>query len=684
MEGVQQVGGSGALPVARRTGAGALVAACLLLGVLLVGLAFEPRLHELGVASFTARFNALRGLGAVGFGLSGAFLLAQPSRDCIGWLLYGIGAAFAVSMLAAGYGLVGIHDPESSLVGYRWAMWVSEWLWAPGFWLVPTLLLLIFPTGQLPSRRWWPVAAAAVLAGGLNAMGWALLPARESDVAGMYPPGYEGPVPSSSFAADLALFVGLLVGAVAVIGAVIALVQRFRRASGTERQQLEWVMLAALTTVALLGVGGVIPSPVGPLVVGVAMLPLPLAGAIAIVHHQLWDIEVVFRRSLAFGLLTTASIATYGVTVWVLGGVLGARTGAPLIAVALVAIGMAPAYQRIGRWVNQVVYGARDDPSETLARLGSRLQGAVDPGEVLSGVTATIAAAMRVPYVAVEAAGLEPTVTGVPVPDRLTLPLRHLDVEVGTLVIGVARADRMRPGDRAAVEALAPHLAVVVHAHRLAGELERSNARLLAARVEERQRLQRELHDGLGPTLASLALEIDRGRLLAPADPGSADRLLEVLSDRIRETVGVVRAIVDDLPPPPLDALGLDGAVAALAARLDGEMRVTVSVATLPPIPAPVELAAYRIAAEAMTNASRHARATCCRVELSVEADRLVLSVEDDGCGLAAAVHERIGLASMRRRAADLLGNLEVVARTDGGTRVLASLPLTDRQAGDY
>lgn len=654
-----------------------LTVGCSLLLAVSVALAFEPRLSELGVPSFIERFNLFRATSALGFGLPGALLVAVRPRNRIGWLLVGIGSAQALSLLASNYGLVGVHDPARSLPADRWALWISEWAWPPAWALAPTLLLLLFPTGRLRSRPWRPVAVAAVLAAAISSVGWALMPPAETDVEGLYPPGYQSPAPSSLAIAELATSLGLLLGLITMIASLISLLQRYRSARGAERQQLEWALVGSFALVSLLIIGFFIPPPAGPLMVGLAMVPLPAAIAVAVVQHRLWDIELILSRSLVFAALTVGVVALYGASVALLGGLLGSRTGAPLVATALAAVAIQPAHQRLRRIVNQRVYGDRDDPTSALRHLGSRIRATSDPEDVLSDVVQTVGGRLRVPYVAIEEPDGSKVMWGSPVPALERVPLTHGGGEVGTLVVGTASGDRLRPGDLRALGELAPHVAVVVESHRLARALVRSRERLLASREEERLRLRRELHDGLGPNLAAMALEIDRGRLLVRRDPHSAEQLLDKLSARIRESVGAVRAIVADLHPASLNELGLVGAVTELADRFSGTLAVSVEAVPeqLPPISPTVELAAYRIAAEAITNAARHSGGTTCRVTLA-SSDHLEVRVVDDGRGLSRDLGGGVGLASIRHRATELGGCCSFTARSEGGTEVVVRLPL--------
>ncbi len=227
-------------------------------------------------------------------------------------------------------------------------------------------------------------------------------------------------------------------------------------------------------------------------------------------------------------------------------------------------------------------------------------------------------------------------------------------------------------------------MGVAAHAVRLTADLQRSRERLVTAREEERRRLRRDLHDGLGPTLAGFTLTVGAVRNLLPRDPALADTLLTELGTAIEGAVGDIRRLVSNLRPHALDELGLSGALRARAAQYSvppGTAGLTVCVEApeaLPPLPAAVEVAAYRIAEEALTNVARHARAQRCVMRLTL-ADDLCLAVTDDGSGLPAEHRAGVGLRSMRERATELGGTCVIAALPAGGTRLLARLPLGER-----
>ncbi|MBB5966985.1 sensor histidine kinase [Planomonospora venezuelensis] len=661
---------------ARPAWPGTAVATGLL--VLVAGaLAVEPRLRELGVTGFVERFDAFRAVGALAFGLPGALVVTHRPGSLIGRLMLGVGAVQAVSLAMGAYGLLGINDPGLGLPLADPLMWLSNWLWAPAYLTVPTLFLLLFPDGALPSRRWRPAAALAAAAVASATLGWALLPVAEVDVAGMFPPGHTGVVPVLPWLAPPLQAAGLVLGGCATAAAVASLVHRHRTASGAVRRQVQWVLAAGIVTVALLGTALTSP-PGGPLLLTLAPVPLPAAIAVAVARHRLWDVDLLLARTLTLSALTATLLAAYAGCVLALGRYLDAGDGLSPAGVAVAAALVQPAYTRIHARANQLVFGDRDDPVAALRRLGARLSGTGDPGELLGQVAESVGRTLRVRHVAVEEDGAVVAEWGGPGGPAERVPLRHRGREIGALVVG----EPLRSRDRAVLAELAPHVAVTVRAHRLGADLARSHQRLLAAREEERSRLLRELHDGVGPTLAALAFQADRGRRLVAGRSPEAERLLDDLAARIRSTVADVRAIVDDLRPPPLDGLGLAGALAELGRGFAGSLAVEVDAGGgLPPIPAAVELAAYRIAAEALSNAARHAGASRCAIRLRAGRE-LEIRVDDDGAGVPERPRAGVGLGSMRRRAAELGGSFEIRPAPGGGTGVLVRLPLQEAAPG--
>jgi signal transduction histidine kinase len=224
---------------------------------------------------------------------------------------------------------------------------------------------------------------------------------------------------------------------------------------------------------------------------------------------------------------------------------------------------------------------------------------------------------------------------------------------------------------------------VAAYAVRLTEDLQRAREQLVSAREEERRRLRRDLHDGVGPQLSGQALTIDAIRSLLERDPAAAEELLVDLKAQTRGAAADIRRLVYALRPPALDSLGLVGALRSSAARCerDGSLRVDVEAPeAMPPLPAAVEVACYRIAEEALTNVVRHAEAQTCALSMAIDEDELRLELCDDGRGLPDSRAGGVGLTSMRERAAVLGGRLVVEALSEGGTAVRAELPLPGQE----
>jgi signal transduction histidine kinase len=391
--------------------------------------------------------------------------------------------------------------------------------------------------------------------------------------------------------------------------------------------------------------------------------------------------------------LTACVFGIYVLVVGTLGVFLQAQGNllVSILAAGLVAVLFQPLRERLQRAVNRLMYGERDDPYAVLSRLGQRLESTLSPDDVLPAVTRTLQEALKLPYAEIQLkrkGGVETAAAaGYPVGETLRLPLVYGGEPVGQLVLGLrAGEESFSPEENRLFEDLAHQVGVAAHATLLSNEakslfadLQRSRERLVSAREEERRRLRRDLHDGLGPQLASLTMTAEAARDLISADPERAEELLGDLMERAQDAVSDVRRLVYELRPPALDALGLLAALRAHANHhTDGGIRIMVEAPdALPPLPAAVEVAAYRIVMEALNNVVRHADARNCEVRLSLEdePEALNLEVSDDGRGMGEDHRSGVGLSSMRERAEELGGSCVVESARSGGTRVKAQLP---------
>jgi signal transduction histidine kinase len=483
---------------------------------------------------------------------------------------------------------------------------------------------------------------------------------------------------------------------------------RYLRVSGaTERQQIKWVVfgisVAALVYFGVaVGLSPFAPAPRTPgMVVNVligytflyaAMLLVPLSIGFAILRHHLFDINLIINRTLVYGALTASVVALYVLVVGALGQVLQVSGNliVSLIATGLTAVLFQPLRIRLQRGVNHLMYGERDEPYAVLSRLGQRLEATLTPDAMLPTVARTVAEALKLPYVAIEIGHdgpMETTAIGKPVENPVRLPLTYGGDTVGQIVLGPRAGGTFTPADAALLEDLAHQTAIAVHAvtlHReavrLSADLQRSRELLVTAREEERRRLRRDLHDGLGPRLAAQSLKVGSARMLYDQDPNTADTLLSELEADIEATLFEIRRLVYDLRPPALDELGLVGAIRDAAEHHTSQAANGLDISVhapnkLPPLSAAVEVASYRIVQEALANVTHHASATDCVVRLTVT-NELRIEVSDDGIGIPKNHRYGVGLHSMRERAEELGGTCIVGRSASGGTRVLARLPL--------
>ncbi|MFD2093886.1 histidine kinase [Blastococcus deserti] len=406
-------------------------------------------------------------------------------------------------------------------------------------------------------------------------------------------------------------------------------------------------------------------------------LMVPGAILVGVVRYRL--LGIVVSRALVYATLTAAVVLLYLALATVAAAALG-RTLSPVpaaIAAALIAVALGPARTRLQSAADRVVYGRRRDPVAAVTELGDRVA-TTDEADLLPAVLATVTAALRVAGARVVGPG-EPAS---PDDGALAVPLRVGGRDVGTLHVAERHpGEPFTTGDRHLLAALAPQVAVVVLALDLARSLERERDRVLTATHDERDRIRRDLHDGLGPSLAGIGLGVQavQAHVGDRADPLTRD-LLARLKEEVDAAVGEVRRIIDGLRPAPLDDLGFVAAVRRHADTLAPSVPVRVTAEDLPPLPPDVETAAYRIAQEALTNVARHSGARSAEVGLRARDGRLEVAVADDGAGLEPAVTDDvrprgIGLDSMRSRARAVGGDLTVDSGPDG-TAVVADLPL--------
>jgi signal transduction histidine kinase len=610
--------------------------------------------------------NALVVIGSAAVSvLVGLLVLFRAAQRRIGWLLVAHGLCFGVVLTNDG-----TSASRAGMVGDQLAAgaWVFLFLWL-------VLIAYLVPDGHTLSagwRRWMLIGLGGVAAFLVGAAGDAD-GFREAH-HGTDPPLAWLPAPVSGVLGVIGLVLTLLL----FFGAVFAVRARLRRSSGQTRLQLLWPVWGATSlplALVLLWVGHFVLGDNAwaiDLALVLAGVALPITIGIAILRYQLFDIELVLSRTLTYGVLVAAVVAVYALSLVVAGWLVGDSALGGVIAVTVVAVAMQPAYSTVRRRIERWVYGYRSEPATALRRLGASLDSA-DPLHVVETITTSVRDALKVDRVWVAPPDSEQGHE----PRAVRVPLIHRDELIGALVVEVPTGRRLTPADSALLHDLARHAAVTVRAAQLAGELQASRSRIVKAREEERKRLRRELHDGVGPSLAAILMKLEAAR--SRRDGSERDALLTEIRDETKAAITEVRRAVDELRPPAVDEMGLSGAIRQRAASLSTDQLVfeVHGPPAPPPIPAAVEVAAFRIASEAMTNVAKHSGASRCRVALVFD-QMLELTVSDNGRGNGRPTGNGVGWSSMTERAAELGGTCTISDDVHGGLLVRALLPLED------
>ncbi|HEU4567594.1 MAG TPA: histidine kinase [Marmoricola sp.] len=611
----------------------------------------------------------------------GALIVQRLGHHPIGWLFLGCGTASTLALAVYSYAEYGLVLHPGSLPLAIVAGWISSWVWTLGFSPLVTVVVLLFPDGRLPGPRWrWLLRLELATLGLMVAVNMFLPGKLQNHPVRDNPLG--APLPKALFEVLGGIAFGMLVAG--MLGSAAAAVVRWRRSPAAERAQLGWFAFAAVLLVA--GVAAPVPRALGDALTVVAIPLLPVSVAVAVLRRHLYGIEVVVRRSLVYVALTAVLLLGYAAVVGLLDEALRGRaqTSGALVATALVAVLFAPVRSRLQRSVDRMLYGDRHDPYAVLTGFGRRLDTGDPEADALHEVAVSVGSSLRLPFVRVEVsrAGEPPQVAehGNPVEDVHEVPLSYRGEQVGRLLVAPRTPrDPFRAADLRLLTDLGQQVGVAAHAMLLTRDLQRSRESLVATREEERRRIRRDLHDGLGPALAGVALGLDAVARTAEDDADAAAVLAAQLKEEVHASLAEVRRLVEDLRPPALDQLGLVGAVrhqARLLTERDPGLEVTVDAAVSTTLPAAAEVAAYRIATEALNNVARHAQARHCRVGLGCEGESLLVEVEDDGVGLGCRGSSGVGLTAMHERATELGGSCSTSSVATGGTRVRALIPL--------
>ncbi len=604
-------------------------------------------------------------------------------------------AAGAISAFLAVNGFYGLYSLEADVLWADLAIWTQD-LWMAEMMFFVLLLPALVPDGTVAAPG-WRRAFRIVMTSWIVLMVVFVFAERPAtnffeEVGGPVPANPTGFLPIPKTALDVSW---VTVGLASVVVGFGSLITRWRRAEGEMRQRLKWLLFALAILVfavfmrlleALLGETGVDLTPIADLVFSVAAVAVTVGIGLAVLKFRLYDVDLVINRTIVYGLLTVIVIAIYvGVVVGV-GALLPVEESAlALVTTGVVAVGFAPVRSLVQGGVNRLMFGQRDDPYAVLTKMGRLLASSGTPEETLQSLVETIAVSLKLPGSAIELEEegdfVEWARHGELGSTFEAIPLEHQDETVGRLLVATrSPREPLSSQDVALLESVAHQAGALVRSVRLTVALQRSRERLVLAQEEERRRIRHDLHDELGPSLASQTFQLDAILERIENDPGRAKPMLQALKEQNKQLVADIRRLVYELRPPALDELGVAGALSIQASQFERAGHLAIELETrpepLPELPAAVEVAAYRIAREAIINSVRHAEARECKAILEATDSELIVTVSDDGVGIDRDRRPGVGLTSMRERTEELGGTFQVKRIDPRGTRIRAALPL--------
>jgi signal transduction histidine kinase len=678
-----------------------LVAAAALAGTLAID----------AVASSLDAFTILGVPPILAFSVVGALIASRRQDNPIGWLLCGVGLSFALGSLAGEYAPYALITEPGSLPSGDIMAWLGTWIWPPGIILVFTYLLLLFPDGRLPSRRWKPVAwlAGVALLITVIPVAVAAWPIRGPILANI---GEEAPAGSSAafkVAYDVQVS-GILLLFVLGIASAASLVIRLRRATGDERAQLKWFAYAGAFAVVAFIANSPLFHVGGDVLPGVALMMVPAAVGIAMFKYRLYDIDVVINKTVVVAVLAAFVTAVYLAIVVGIGAAIGS-TGQPnvllsIAATAIVALAFQPLRERARRLADRVVYGKRASPYEVLSDFSERMAGSYSTEDVLprmarilgegTGATRTevwlrVGDQLRPAALWPEGTeGAESEKAPLPVPeDELpefpdsdrAVAVRHQSELLGALTLTKPPSEPVAPAEEKLLSDLASQAGLMLRNVRLTAELQArlvdlraSRQRLVAAQDQERRRLERDLHDGAQQQLVALSVKQRLAEGLVRRDPDKAAQMLADLQADTAEALENLRDLARGIYPPLLADKGLPVALEGHARKV--HLPVTVEADGLGRYPQEIEAAVYFCCLEALQNIVKYAEASHVAMNLSIEAGQLTFSVIDDGKGFdPASMPHGSGLQGMADRVEALGGILEVRSEPGTGTTVTGRIP---------
>jgi signal transduction histidine kinase len=640
----------------------------------------------------------------VGYATVGALIASRRAGGPIGWFMMSVGIGFLVAAGTSEYAIYAFRTNPGGPPAGTAAAFLNGVVWIPTI-VALILVLLLFPTGSVPSPRWrflpWAIATLTVL--GLVG---AILDAGELDIAeGLHVENPTGVASLSGLAVALQGLAGFgLIGA--AVASVGALVLRFRRADGEERQQIRWLAYVAAVGMVLFVLAGVASIGLAPnetrLVADAFFygfftcvgLGVPAAAGVAMLRYRLWDLDLVVRKTVIFGLVAgvitlLAVVLAVVVPVVVLGTGLTGWERALFVVGVGVGLAVAPLRRWARRTADRMVYGGRATPYEVLTEFSGRLAEAYSTDDVVPRMAAIVGSGTGARAVTVWLrVGREPRPVASWPPgigptgeDASWFEVRHQGEPLGAITVSTPANDPMTPDKERLVHDLAAQAGLVLRNVRLIEELRESRRRIVAAQDERARKLERNIHDGAQQQLVALAVKLRLADSMVDRDPAKAREMLAQVQDETQDALDALRDLARGIYPPLLADKGLTAALRAQANK--SAMRIDVSGDGVGRYGETIEAAVYFCALEALQNTAKYASASHVEIALDGDADRLAFEIRDDGVGFdPRTVAKGTGLHGMADRIDSIGGTFVIESSPGRGARIGGSIPLrTDQPA---
>ena len=630
----------------------------------------------------------------------GLLLVTKRPRNVLGWLMIGIGMGFVMTP-GAPYARYATITRGGELPGAGLALAFESPSWVVFIGLCGFLLLL-FPDGHLPSRRWrWLARICGV---GLTLL-FLLILVSPDQGADYGLPQVENPltVPALDPFAD-ALVALALFAPLTVVGGAVAVIGRLRRTrDGIQRQQLRWLAWAAgviaftyvmaFVPQAVLGLeeGSSLEDVLGTIAV-MTFLLIPITIGIAVLRYRLFDIDFVIRKTVVIALVVAVIAVVYVAVVAGVGALVGTQ-GSPLlsaVAAAIVALVFQPVRARARRFADRVVYGKRATPYEVMTTFGGQLAGTYSSDDVLPRLARVLGEGVGADRATVwlrvddelRPVARWPADADLDASDDFRADVLHTGEELGALSVAMPANDPIDPAKEKLVRDLAAQAGLVLSNVRLTEELRArlddlraAQKRLVAAQDHERRKLERNIHDGAQQQLVALAVKARLAYALTERDPAKARDMLTQIEVETQEALEDLRDLARGIYPPLLADKGLRPALEAQARK--SPIPVQVEADGVDRLPQALEAAVYFSALEALQNIAKYAHATRATVTISRANGSLAFVVTDDGTGFdTGSTAYGTGLQGIADRLGALDGGLEVLSRPGSGTTVAGRVPI--------